>query len=246
MPKAFCPHGKMWTMCDICKAEYMEKNKMTALTSGKFVSDRNLAFKCNWMDTDFDGPCGPEGRDFNIRKAKHVWCSQDYNECWQLEHGMIDQVSEFPCYESGIFKKWEFAAGLFHAGERAGEGKKIHNVMTGKIALLTTRGPEDEEADRYIFGFLRIKDYYTDEQGATRVKGEEKNSLKIPKDSRLFFWDYYQNPKSPLPIWSSGLFRYLNDESITKYLKEQAEKLKEKGHDEELEIVERVLGLFGE
>ena len=246
MPKPFCQHGKLWTTCDICLKEHEEKEKFITFTRGKFRSDRNLAFKCNWMDTDFERPCTVIGRKFNIYKAKHVWCTQPQNECTRLEEGKIQEVSSFPCYESAIFHDWKFGAGVYHHGKRKGTGIKIDKVMIGKLALLTTRGPQDNEEDRSIFGFLRIKDYYEDGDGATNVAGDKETSLKIPKDSRLLFWDFYRNPNTPEKVWHTGLFRYVHDNSILEYLRSQLETLQKNNHEEESDKVEEVLGIFEE
>ena len=245
MPKPFCPHGKIWTLCTICKKEFMDKKNLAAFTEGRFLGDRNLAFKCNWMDTDYEKPCTVIGRRFNIIEAKHVWCTQPENECKQLEEGKIGTVSDEPCYESAIFNKWEFGAGVYHTGEKAGKGIKINYKMVGKIALLTTRGPNEIEDKRIIFGFLRIKDFSSDPtSGATHVMGDKHTSLKIPNDSRLYFWDFYRNQNTPEKIWSSLLFRYLSDESIEKYLIAQLDRLKITGHVAEGKIVSDVLKLY--
>jgi cyclopropane fatty-acyl-phospholipid synthase-like methyltransferase len=74
--------------------------------------------------------------------------------------------------------------------------------------------------------------------------GEPSLSLKIPKDARLRFWDYYQNKNTPEKIWSTGLFRYVSDVSIRKYLEKQADRLSEKGHAREHEIVDRLLKFY--
>lgn len=245
MPKHFCPHGKIWTLCEICKQEFIEKEKLAAYSAGKFLTDRNLAFKCNWMDTDYEKPCTEIGRNFNIIDAKHVWCTQPENECRRFQEGKISIVSDEPCYESVIFSKWEFGAGVYHTGKKVGEGKKIHKKMVGKIALLTTNGPDESEDKKTIFGFLRIKDFrsYPD-SGATRVVGDKEMSLKIPKDSRLYFWDFYRNQNTPEKKWGSGLFRYLSDDSIEKYLLAQLETLKINGHVPESKIVADILKLY--
>jgi len=182
------------------------------------------------------------GRKFNIHEKGHVWCTQPENRCMQLDKGKIQDVGEYPCYESGIFRLWEFGAGVYHHGKNTGQGIKISKVMIGKLALLTTRGPGDNEEDRIIFGFLRIRDFYTDkESGATHIVGDKETSLKIPKDSRLLYWDFYRNPNSPVKLWQTGLFRYVNDNSIREYLQAQHEKLKMNGHDAEAKIVKKSL-----
>jgi len=245
MPKPFCPHGKIWTLCTICTQEYQEKEKLAVFSAGRFVGDRNLAFKCNWMDSDYEKTCSEIGRRFNIYEAKHVWCTQPGNECRRLEEGKIQKVGDDPCYESAIFHRWEFGAGIYQTGKRAGKGIKINNKMVGKLALLTTRGPNESEENRIIFGFLRIKDFSSDPTSeATYVMGDKQNSLKVPKDSRLYFWDFYRNANTPEKIWSTGLFRYVSDETIEKFLEAQLNRLNAKGHITESKVVADVLQLY--
>ncbi len=245
MPQFFCQHGKIWTLCAICKQRFNTKEKLAAFSEGRFLTDRNLAFKCNWLDTDYDKPCTEIGRRFNINEAKHVWCTQPENMCRRFEEGKIIAVGNEPCYESVIFSKWQFGAGEFHSGENKGEGKKIHKKMVGKIALLTTNSPDESEDKKTIFGFLRIKDFSSyPNSGATRVVGDKQTSLKIPKDSRLYFWDFYSNQTTSEKIWGCGLFRYVSDESIKKYLIAQLDKLNINGHVAESKIVSDVLKFY--
>lgn len=241
-----CPHGQfIWTRCEICKQEFIEKDKLAAYSSGRFSSDRNLAFKCNWMDTDYEKPCDEIGRRYNIFEAKRIWCTQPDNECRRLEEGKIDTVTDKPCYESGIFTEWDFGAGIHHTGQNAGKGIHINNKMVGKLALFTTRNPDEGEDERKIFGFFRIKDYYSNpDSEATHVSGDPEMTLKIPIDSRLDFWDFYRNKNTPKKVWSSLLFRYLPDKTVLKFLQAQLNKLQVNGHVEESKIVENVLELY--
>ena len=241
----FCSHGKLWTRCEICKQEFIEKDKLAAYSSGRFSSDRNLAFKCNWMDTDYEKPCGKIGRRYNIFEVERTWCTQIDNECRRLEEGKTDIVTDEPCYECGIFSKLDFGAGIQQTEKNAGKGIHINNKMVGKLALFTTRNPNEGEDERKIFGFFRIKDFYSDPvSGATHVKGDREMTLKVPIDSRLDFWDFYRNKNTPKKVWSSLLFRYLSDETVLKFLQAQLNKLQLNGHKDELKIVEDVLKLY--
>ncbi|HID74167.1 MAG TPA: hypothetical protein EYP43_03855, partial [Thermoplasmata archaeon] len=205
MPGAFCRHGTVWTRCKICRQEYLEAEKARALAGGRFKTDKNLAFKCNWMDTDYERPCGPRGRRWNIHEARHAWCSMPDNECRLLEEGKIRKVGPFPCYECRLFTRWEITTGVI-SGKRPGKGLRFDRELVGKLALLTTRGPKDVEEDRVIFGFLRIEGSHPDpEYGSTVLTGDPETSLKIPRRARLRFWDFYTNPRNPTNLWGYGL-----------------------------------------
>lgn len=238
----FCEHGKIVTRCKICsKNNIIAQNNPPAPKIA--AEDRNLAFKCNWMDTDYEKPCGSAGRKWNIYVKKSIWCTQPENPCYQFERGLRNDTPEFPCYESGIFRKSEFGAGVNHTGPKKGEGRKIKFITPGKLAIFTTVEPEKPESERHIFGFFVIKDHYIDDEGATRIVGYRKYTLKIPKDSRLMFWDFYRNADGSIS-WKTGLFRYLNDTVVVGYLKRQHGILLDNGHRTEAETVEEILTTF--
>ena len=237
----FCKHGKLVTKCIVCSLETV---KSTNPPSPRiFVEDRNLAFKCNWLDSDYDGPCGKAGRIWNIYKRKFPWCIQPENPCYQYENGLRRDIPEFPCYETMIFKKSEFGAGVNHRGPMKGLGRKIKYVIPGKLAIFTTVEPDMPESERLIFGFFVIKDSYTDDEGATRIVGYPEYTLKIPRDSRLRFWDFYRNSNGSM-FWGTGLFRYLSDKVIVNYLRRQFDVLIEHGHGDKARVVENVLTNF--
>jgi len=236
----FCGHGMLRTRCKKCNPELAQKRGYAHAVPSVFQSDRNIAFKCNWMDTDYEGPCTPEGRRYNIFVARRIWCTQPQNPCYQLEHGIIDELPEFTCYESRIFRKLEFGAGVNHTGVNRGRGRIIRYITPGKLALFTTREPPMSEAERQIFGFFIIKGDYIDEDGATRVVGEGGTALKIPRECRLRFWDFYSTSSGEV-FWGTGLYRYLSDEQVVSYLNAQIDELRERGYEDEALLARRVL-----
>ncbi|MCI0497201.1 MAG: hypothetical protein L0Z54_02775 [Thermoplasmata archaeon] len=244
MPAAFCKHGTVWTRCTLCRQEYLDSEKRRALGGARFKTDRNMAFKCNWMDTDYVGPCGPRGRRWNIHEARHAWCSLPDNECNLLELGKATSVSEFPCYECRLFTEHEITTGVI-SGKRPGKGLRFDTELIGKLALLTTRGPKDEEEDRSVFGFLRIDGSHPHpEYGSTILTGDPETSIKIPARARLRFWDFYANPRNPTKLWGYGLFRYVPDSTVEAYLEAQLEKLNPRRHQHEHEVVHELLEIW--
>ncbi|AKG91840.1 hypothetical protein GAH_00829 [Geoglobus ahangari] len=237
----FCEHGKLVTRCRVCSPKTVKPS--FPASPRVFVEDRNLAFKCNWLDSDYEGPCGRAGRMWNIYRKRFPWCTQPENPCYQYENGFRNDIPEFPCYETMIFKKSEFGAGVDHSGPRKGTGRKIKYVVPGKLAIFTTVEPNKPESERLIFGFFVIRDHYTDEEGATRIVGYPEYTLKIPKDSRLEFWDFYRNSDGSI-FWGTGLFRYLSDKVVVNYLKKQREVLIERGYGDKAEVVSKILSNF--
>jgi len=232
----------MKTVCKICREEFVEHQDEEAYSKGIFRSERNMAFKCNWMDTDFDAPCNVYGRRYNIYQAKHAWCSSEFNDCFLHEVGRLEKVGEFPCYESRIFRIQEFGAGASLRGVSAGKGRHFSRDIIGKLALFTTRAPDDmKEGDRTIFGLMRIRKSFIDKQfNEEIIKGEPESCVKIPEDSRLKFWNYYSNPHSDRIVWGQGLFRYLDDGQVREYLKDQHDVLMQNHHEAEATVVEEV------
>ncbi len=246
MPSGFCKHGTVWTRCKVCRQEYLEGEMERMLAGGRFKTDKNLAFKCNWLDSDYSRPCGPKGRKWNIHDAKHAWCTQDDNPCNQLEKGERKRVGKYPCYECRIFTKNEFGSGVI-SDRRPGKSIKAEDELVGKLALMTTRGPKDSEEDRVIFGFLRVVGHRMDERyGSTILTGDPDTSIKIPKRARLRFWDFYSNPRNPTKLWGYGLFRYIPDTTIETYLEAQLTKLNPKRYQHEYEVVAKLLEIWRE
>jgi len=228
---AFCEHGHLRTKCPVCS-----ESKMLI---SKHSKGDNIAFKCLWLDSDYDGPCGKEGRKWNIYKRKSIWCTQTENPCYQYEMGQRKDIPPFPCYETEIFARSEFGAGVDHSGPRKGTGRKIRNVIPGKLAIFTTVDAGRAEEERYIFGFFVIKDHYEDHDGATKIVGYPEYTLKIPKDSRLMFWDFYRN-RDGSTFWGTGLFRYLGDDVVVNYLTKQKEVLIQNGHQKEASLIDEI------
>ena len=244
MPGAFCKHGTVWTRCGLCRKEYIDSERQKALGGARFKTDKNMAFKCNWMDTDYERPCGPKGRRWNIREARHAWCTMPDNECNLLDMGKADSVSDFPCYECRLFTRYEITTGVI-SDRRMGKGLRFDTELIGKIALLTVRGPGDEEEDRTIFGFLRIAgSHHHPEYGSTILAGDPATSVKIPKRARLRFWGHYSNPRNPTKLWGYGLFRYVPDSTVESYLEAQLEALHPRRHAREHAVVAGLLEIW--
>lgn len=75
------------------------------------------------------------------------------------------------------------------------------------------------------------------------IVGYREHTLKVPRDSRLMFWDFYRNSNSSIS-WKTGLFRYLSDKVVVSYLEKQHEILLDNGHRTEAETVEEILTTF--
>ena len=185
----------------------------------------DVALKCTYNDAKesdqdyvgFYGTCSRGTIMQNIADG-HVLCTQPDYPCQKwLDIGFKGPAPKYPCYESRLFKDWEFGAGYYHNGPNAGEPIRMAGVEIGDIAILTTRFPnESKEPKRRIIGLFQIGDI--DDADETVLKSHKKYRvrLKVSEARQLYFWQYYynKNAKNKQPRWGSLLFRYL-DQDIT-------------------------------
>ncbi|NLK07431.1 MAG: hypothetical protein GX316_01865 [Firmicutes bacterium] len=199
----------------------------------------NVAFKCNFCDggrstqqIGFSGVCSDKQIRYNVEDREQVWCSSEDSKCFQYLNGDISREDlerkytdgELICYESVMFEQWRAFTGVVRSGNREGQPMRLRQVQTNSLCLLTTRYPNTEEKDRYIFGAFFIDDSYEKEnQEADYVTTESKYKIKFtPKEAKkLLFWNYHANKSQPeRPFWGSGLHRYFDDETAVQVLRD--------------------------
>lgn len=218
---------------------------------GSNDEDGNLALKCTFNDKGYCGVCSQKVYDDN-RADNRVWCNDSENRCREFVGKKLDE--DYPCYESVLFLDWEFGSGVVRNGKRYGQSLRINFAKKGKLALLTTLQPFGRQKDRYIFGFLYIKEVMQDYNDptvdgfdTTFIIGDPEKSLKINPAIKLNFWKFYQNAGNPeLLKWGSGLFRYLDDEQVLSFLKRLKEEYVKLGTDERaVNIIDAHLRVYG-
>jgi hypothetical protein len=185
----------------------------------------SVAFKCTYNDGDedvfvgFAGTCSRDNIARNVRN-KRVWCSNSGCECSRFyDKGMNGTKPDEPCYESTLFQRWTFGAGKYHSGAKAGEDIHLIKSAPGKFAILTTRFPDDSEADRRIVGLFKIGQI--DNQNTVIAAEEGRVRLPLEEAKELFFWAYSNTSKNT-PDWHEGLFRYLGDGQVHRILDDVA------------------------
>jgi hypothetical protein len=185
----------------------------------------HIAFKCTYNNggegiyVGFQGACSEDIIKWNIEQGR-VWCSQDDCECKKYYiRGFKENKPIDPCYESVLFKKWEYGAGYYHTGIRKGTPIHISNVEEGDIVILTTRFPNDAEIDRKIIGLFKIAKI--ENKPETILIADKKYRIKLTTDiaKELYFWDYYSTREGNVS-WRTGLFRYLNDIQVGQVLRD--------------------------
>ncbi len=224
----------------------------------------NIAFKCNFCNGGrekykdyygYRGICSPGVIEYNIKVAKNEWCTHPRSACMrfykkEIGYRRLERIYHKEgslCYESIMLKNWEASAGWDNKGKRGDRPRKILGADIGSLAILTLVTPNSFENERRIFALFFIDDYEAgDDELEGYVSSNSKYRLHMTRKETndMRFWDYYSNEKSSDPRWSSGLFRYIDDESAAKILK-QAMILKKSTQDEDLakEMYERYCDL---
>ncbi|MHA1832962.1 MAG: hypothetical protein ACTSV7_03145 [Candidatus Baldrarchaeia archaeon] len=184
----------------------------------------HVAIKCTYNNGDegvfvgFNGTCSEDIIKWNIESGR-VWCSHKNCECRKYyDRGFKGKRPVDPCYESVLFRDWKYGAGWYHRGKRAETPIHLSKVAEGKIAILTTRFPNDQEKDRKIIGFFKIGQIINVPEKETIMIADAKFRLRLPMEEvkHLYFWDYYSTRGGIR--WGTGLIRYLNDEQVVSIL----------------------------
>lgn len=205
------------------------------------ISPSNIAFKCNFCDggksssrIGYMGVCSDEVMEYNICVAHHAWCSAENSFCMQY---MNDEISRnelehlcsgdgYVCYESVMFRDWTARAGFGLTGCKKNEPRKIRQVATNSLAVLTTREPYADESSRFIFGVFLINGVdqgNSVEEGAVWSDSKYRIELSPEEAHLLKFWNYHANDNSPIkPAWAYGLYRYLSDIEAAQILRDIA------------------------
>jgi len=194
---------------------------------------QHVAIKCTYNNGDegifvgFNGTCSEDIIKWNIENGR-VWCSRKDCECRKYyDKGFKGNRPVDPCMESVLFREWKYGAGSYHTGKRAGTPIHLSNVDKGKIAILTTRFPNEDEIDRRIIGFFKIAKVTNNPKEETIMFADRQYCirLRIDEAKELYFWDYYSTRGGAR--WGTGLIRYLNDEQIARILVDLKETLRD-------------------
>lgn len=186
----------------------------------------NLAIKCNYCDGGqckeyfgYMGACSDEVIRYNIEKRQYQWCCDEQSPCNQYYNGFIDReeldsqcsYEGYVCYESQIFREWKVYPYA-----------QLSKDATNSLAVLTTREPDTDESDRFIFGVFLIDDMHLDgEFSYVAAKSKYKLSLTSQEAKSMKFWKYYSNRNSSeKQRWGQGLYRWLHDIEAAQILRD--------------------------
>lgn len=215
---------------------------------------RGVALKVNFNDGGsrsrffgYNGVCKNQTMLMNVRERKVTVCNDEDSRCRQFVDKNFTgrRPSGVVCYESVLFdgRLFEFGAGYYHNGKKAGEPISVRSVKQGDIAFLTTIPPggNGREIERVIFGCYRIGvDPYIKDGWGYMFRSDGSMDVRLPDNAALqtSFWRHYQNKDGSF-LWGTRLDRHLNTEQTRSALSEILVLL---GDSEEKQILISALG----
>ncbi|MBE7639091.1 hypothetical protein GUB10_01990 [Salegentibacter sp. BLCTC] len=188
----------------------------------------NVAFKVTYTDSNWSGVCSPKMAAHNFKYR--TWCSvqSDFDvNCQHPVYKMPGNLNKemYPCTDCIAQKELMFYPGHYHSNDRDNEPISYLYIQEGKMALFTSKEPNSDESERFIFAVGQI----TKIENVQDVNGSydrfhcDKETAIIFKRNRLKFWNYYTNENAPSrAAWNSLLFRYLDDDIVGEVLKDVA------------------------
>ena len=209
----------------------------------KRVERLNIAFKCNYCDggkgpshIGFQGVCSDPVLKYNIKKARHVWCSSEDSPCHRYLDGELTRKElesmmsgghglNSVCYESHMLRDWMASAGIVQTGTDKGKPMRLLKVQKNSLAVLTTREPNAaSDESRFVFAVFLVDESYEGDNrdaGYVTTNSEWKIELAPTEAHKILFWNYYINRNAPQKIvFGSGLHRYLSDEQAAQILRD--------------------------
>lgn len=195
----------------------------------------NLAFKCTYCDggknnsqIGFHGACSPELIHYNIKKSSRNRCHHSAPYCPAFIKGEItyDEVKEawtqerLPC-ESILLKEWRMQTGLASIYDKEKRPSQLRCSVAGKLAILTTRRPDQTEIERQIFAVFLIDetmDQY-DDYSYIHADSLYRLSLSAHEAQQMPYWKYHCNEnQTNKASWGTGIYRYLSDDESLRIL----------------------------
>lgn len=196
-----------------------------------------VAFKVTYNDggangglIGFRGVCSNKIKVENIVEREVTWCSEKANPCRKYLQRRFEGAGpkvtgpdDAICYESSLFLRtpFQFGSGKYHNGPQKGETIPMRHVRAGDLAVLTTQPPGYESHERIIFGFFRVGRVHTDNPDWGIIAESDGTMDIILPDhvaEDLRFWNYQPANKDGTLFWGSGLFRYMDPETVRELL----------------------------
>lgn len=223
---------------------YVPDNKPTAKQRASQLRDKsNIAIRCNYNDGGrtetlfgYKGICSEAVLHQNVVVSRRPWCSAATCECKRYTGGKITREElekkyadgTFICHESKLLRDWIASAGRLQSEKRTDNKPiKMTNARVNRLCVLTTKLPNELEADRKVFAAFIISEV---EVGDEKVEGNVhahprfRIDLSPEEAEHVHFWDFHKNKSKPeVPYWGSGFLRYLTDAQSINMIKAMME-----------------------
>lgn len=197
---------------------------------------RNLAFKATYCDgkklsdteVGFHGLCSEQNIQENCKGTGTRWCQNFDCACRQYfkKKTTYKQLrKEFResggfCMESRLLNDW--TAYAEYSWKNGPKPRVIRNSEENKLAVLTTRFPNDTESERKVFAVFIIGNLFEGDSeycGEVTAHSRYRLELTMEQSKQIDFWDFYQNTNNPKKKkWGQGIFRYMYDKDCAELL----------------------------
>jgi hypothetical protein len=187
------------------------------------IKDGNIAFKVIYNDSDWKNACSKDVANYNFKHR--TWCkiqSTDFNNCQNSKwKDLISKNIDYPCADSVALRNFSFYPGHYHGPKHNNEAKRCLGAKMNKIAIFTSKEPNANEMDRFIFAIGQIDEIITlkDAEFET-INCDKTTGLYFLKNNKPKFWKYYKNPNTDRIAWNTGLFRYVEDGIVRNILED--------------------------
>lgn len=164
----------------------------------------------------FNGVCSDSVLEQNVNANDGRWCTKHECRCgvYAEERSTavrreLDRLMEdggFVCPESRMLRDWVISEGVDN--DRL---PRRLNIGEGKLCVLTTVEPGDEEENRYIFAMYIIDNIDEDINGVARVWADSRFKYAFtPKQApKMKFWAFFAEEEES---WGKDKFILLDDE----------------------------------
>ena len=117
--------------------------------------------------------------------------------------------------QESVFTDWEVSTGKVQSGENKGQPNRVARLRPNSAGLLTARGVDQPETERYILGLYMVNEMFSGnigEDGMVPSHSDFRIQLTDEEAKKMLFWDYYINKNYPeRTSWNSGKFRYYDN-----------------------------------
>ena len=180
------------------------------------IKDGNIAFKVTFNDNEWQNVCSKDVAEYNF--IHRTWCkiqSKNIENCQNpIWIERVEKGESEPCADCVALKFLEFYPGHFHGPKHNNEPKRCLDAKMGKFAVFTSKEPGANEADRFVFAIGQISEITTLKDAEYETIGCDLEKFVYFPDNKFKFWRYFRNQKTDRIAWNTGLFRYLDDNTI--------------------------------